>query len=95
MNLRDFVRPILVGPLRKILNKQSNNMLFNSYESAIAGCKPGYEEKAVVMVVYEKTKKYRGNCAQQSLRILTGSLPSTGKYFESYCSLHTIFFLSN
>lgn len=57
MNLRDFVPPILVEPLRKI--KPGRNKLFNSYESAIAECKRGYEEDSIVMVVYNKTKIYR------------------------------------
>jgi putative methyltransferase (TIGR04325 family) len=57
MDLRDFAPPILVEWLIK--TKQGSNKLFNSYDSAIAECKSGYEENSVVTVVYEKTKRYR------------------------------------
>lgn len=86
MNLRDFVPPIIVERLRKI--KQGSNELFNSYESAIAKCKRGYEENSVVMVVYEKTKRYRDALISErplvsditSLRTFVGlSLANSGK----------------
>lgn len=57
MYLRDFIPPILIERLRQV--RPARNKLFNSYESALAECKRGYEEDSLVMVVYEKTKIYR------------------------------------
>lgn len=57
MNPRDFIPPILLQWMKKI--NSLNNKLFNSYESATAECKSGYEKDSLVTVVCEKTKIYR------------------------------------
>ena len=103
MKLKDFVPPILVERLRNI--KLASNKLFNSYESAIAECNRGYEEDSVVMVVYEKTKRYRDNMISvkplvsdiRSLSTFAGlSLAISGKYlnvidFGGACGAHYFF----
>jgi putative methyltransferase (TIGR04325 family) len=52
MQLRDILPPIVVS-----LAKRSK--LYDSYETALAVCKSGYEENDLVSVVYEKTRLYR------------------------------------
>lgn len=57
MNLRDFLPPIILEQLTKI--KHGGDNIFNSYQSASALCKNGYQEDSLVRVVYEKTKRFR------------------------------------
>lgn len=103
MHLRDFVPPILVKLAKR--SKQSQE-LYDSYESALAVCKSGYEENDLVNVVYEKTRLYRDSVLAQhphvseitSLRTLVGlSLSSSGNElnvadFGGACGTH--YFLS-
>jgi len=104
MHLKEFVPPIVVRGLKAIFVKKETKegeRIFNSYESAIAECKSGYEEDSLVTVVYEKTKRYRDALSQKplrvdmsSLRTFVGlSLPNSGKNlnvldFGGACGAH-------
>ncbi len=58
MQLKDFVPPILIRVTRKIIALDSK--VYSSYQEAALACSNyGYEQGAVVNVVFEKTKRYR------------------------------------
>ena len=85
MQLKDFVPPIIVKAAKRLKYSVDNGdrygqKLYDSYESALALCKSGYEQNDLVSVVYEKTRLYRDLILSQhpfvseisSLRTLVG-----------------------
>jgi len=58
MQLRDFIPPILLRVMRK--SKVPDSKVYASYHEAALACSNyGYEQEALVNVVFEKTKRYR------------------------------------
>lgn len=56
MQLKDFAPPIIV----KLVGRAKGcRKQYNTYQSALAMCKNGYNETDLINVVYEKTKRYR------------------------------------
>lgn len=61
MTVRDFVPPIAVAAARKLLGRQGNHrQQYPSYAAALAECSDNaYENRDIVQVVLEKTKRLR------------------------------------
>ncbi len=61
MQLKDFVPPILIRVIRVIRKTNAlDSKLYGSYQEAALACSTyGYEQQALVNVVFEKTKRYR------------------------------------
>jgi putative methyltransferase (TIGR04325 family) len=60
MNARDFVPPIAVAAARKLLGRKGKRQQYPSYAAALAECSDNaYENRDIVQVVLEKTKRLR------------------------------------
>lgn len=66
MQVKDFIPPILLNVMRRT-RKRSSKLYPSCREAALACSEYGYEQEALIHVIYEKTKRYRDLLKTQQL----------------------------